>query len=323
MIAGDSGECYLSTEDLATLAMMSAGKVSQCRKRLIKHGLLEGEIRRDPGYPQPVWHLSIPDLWERNLEWRQDIGDDLKKRIEFKDTQKKSLHVVKASPGEEGITPDEEGIPSGEEGITPDETKEIQKEIQSDNQKGNPSVSAFPKTPAPSPAPDGGDPIDEQAVVDSIAADFLNNTAPEDLQRVTEAKQADAGNWAAPAQAGGDDAFRDGPVDAFCEVLAGINPLKLPSKLRKSWGDKLHEIAKKCNATPEIMERAIRAIPEDQIGWKTFSSPYSDNFEDNIIPLLLREGQPRQKGAKHGARQAVHSDRKRRTPDQWRDPVPT
>jgi len=35
------------------------------------------------------------------------------------------------------------------------------------------------------------------------------------------------------------------------------------------------------------------------------------------------DGQPRQKGAKHGARQGIHSDRKRRTPDQWRDPVPT
>lgn len=229
MIAGDSGECYLSTEDLATLAMMSAGKVSQCRKRLIKHGLLEGEIRRDPGYPQPVWHLSIPDLWERNLEWRQDIGDDLKKRIEFKDTQKKSLHVVKASPGEEGITPDEEGIPSGEEGITPDETKEIQKEIQSDNQKGNPSVSAFPKTPAPSPAPDGGDPIDEQAVVDSIAADFLNNTAPEDLQRVTKQVQAEAGNWADV----GEDALATEAITCLCKG-------KLPKRGSGTWRDMIN-----------------------------------------------------------------------------------
>jgi hypothetical protein len=156
MIAGDSGECYLSTEDLATLAMMSTGKVSQCRKRLIERGLLEGEIRRDPGYPQPVWHLSIPDLWERNLKWRQDIGDDLRKRIELKSTQKESLHVMKASPHEKGITPDEGGVLPSEEGITPDETKEIQKEIQSDNQKGNPASSDFPKNPAP-PDPGGAD----------------------------------------------------------------------------------------------------------------------------------------------------------------------
>lgn len=57
MVAGDAGECCLSTEDLATLAMMSAGKVSQCRQRLLAIGLLQGELRRDPGYPQPVWHL--------------------------------------------------------------------------------------------------------------------------------------------------------------------------------------------------------------------------------------------------------------------------
>lgn len=114
MIAGDEGECYISTDDLATLAMMSTGKVSQCRKRLLSTGLLAGELRRDPGYPQPVWHLVIPDLWRLNLEWREELGHSLKKRIELKQEQrnrrreagrnkreqererKKSLHTVKA-----------------------------------------------------------------------------------------------------------------------------------------------------------------------------------------------------------------------------------
>lgn len=48
-IAGKKGECYLSTPDLATLAMMSEGKVSTSRAYLIEKGLLKGQIKRDPG----------------------------------------------------------------------------------------------------------------------------------------------------------------------------------------------------------------------------------------------------------------------------------
>jgi hypothetical protein len=106
MIAGENGECYLSTEDLAILSMMSTGKVSQCRKYLIEKGLLKGEIRRDPGYPQPVWHLQIPDIWKENVTWRQEF-DSLADRIALKKEQKKSLHRVKASPGEEPPLPGE------------------------------------------------------------------------------------------------------------------------------------------------------------------------------------------------------------------------
>jgi len=120
MIAGEKGECYLSTEDLATLAMMSTGKVSECRKYLIDQGLLQGQLRRDPGYPQPVWHLRIPDLWKANVEWRQKF-ESLEDRIALKIAQKKSLHLMKASPGEEGISPDE-GKPS------PGETKKNHEE---------------------------------------------------------------------------------------------------------------------------------------------------------------------------------------------------
>jgi hypothetical protein len=113
-IAGESGECYLSTEDLAALAMQSVGKTSQSRKRLIDIGLLEGEVRRDPGFQQPVWHLRVPDLWPRNLEMVAEITT-IKDRVAFKRRQK-SLHPMKASPHEEATTP-------GEEATTPDETK--------------------------------------------------------------------------------------------------------------------------------------------------------------------------------------------------------
>lgn len=114
MIAGESGECYLSTPDLAAAAMMSSGKCSQCRDRLLKAGLIEGRIVKDPGYPQPVFHLTIPDLWPRNLRWRER-NHSLTQRIQFKRDQK-SLHQVKPSPGEQGLSP-------GERGLSPGETK--------------------------------------------------------------------------------------------------------------------------------------------------------------------------------------------------------
>ena len=107
MIAGEDGECMLATEDLATLAMMSVGKLVDCRDYLRRQGLLEGEIRRDPGYPQPVWHLRIPDLWAANLAWRRELGDLLKDRILYKRRQRESLHQVKPSPGEGGPSPGE------------------------------------------------------------------------------------------------------------------------------------------------------------------------------------------------------------------------
>lgn len=84
MIAGEDGECFLGTTQLATLSMMSAAKVHDCRQYLLEVGLLTGEIRRDPDYPQAVWHLSVPDLWRRNLEWRKRLGDKLTDRIQYK-----------------------------------------------------------------------------------------------------------------------------------------------------------------------------------------------------------------------------------------------
>lgn len=119
-VTGEVGECFLATEDLAAMAMMSAGKCSQCRKSLIDKGLLLGEIRKDPGYPQPVWHLTIPNLWTANRKWREE-NPSLLDRIALKREQKKSLHHVKPSPREEPPSQDEEP-PS------PDETKKNQKE---------------------------------------------------------------------------------------------------------------------------------------------------------------------------------------------------
>lgn len=145
-IAGEAGECYLSTEDLATLSMMSAGQVSDSRKYWMETGLLRGDFRRDPGYPQPVWHLRVPNFWAANIEWATKHAG-LKDRVTFKreqldkirearESEKKarevaknaqnSLHVVKPSPGDGGVT-------YGDGGVTPGDAKNIHKKNQKDN----------------------------------------------------------------------------------------------------------------------------------------------------------------------------------------------
>ena len=134
-ICGEDRECTLSTEDLATLSMMSVGKVSQCRARLIEVGLLDGEVRKDPEYPQPVWHLVIPDVWATNVEWakqhqtiRARIAHKALQKAEARKecTEKKSLHHVKAkakkpSPREGGTSPREGGTSPREGGTSPHE----------------------------------------------------------------------------------------------------------------------------------------------------------------------------------------------------------
>ena len=68
-VAGETGECYLSRSELAEMSMMSEGKVTDCRDYLIDQGLLEGEVSKDPGYPNSVWHLHVPDFMSRSIRW--------------------------------------------------------------------------------------------------------------------------------------------------------------------------------------------------------------------------------------------------------------
>lgn len=126
-VAGEDGECFLSTGDLGALAMMSAGQVSASRGFLIREGLLCGEVRRDPGYQQPVWHLRVPDLWVENVRWcRKHEG--LLSRVAQKREQKKSLHGVKPSHGEKGAAPHEGRASHGEEAAAYHEGKNIKEE---------------------------------------------------------------------------------------------------------------------------------------------------------------------------------------------------
>jgi hypothetical protein len=118
-IAGEKGECILSRDDMATLAMMSGGKASQCRDSLIAKKLLIGEFRKDPGYPQPVWHLSIPDFWEANVRWAKKYIT-IRERIDFKREQRGLKEPSprddskKPSRSDKGVTPNDGGVSPGD-----------------------------------------------------------------------------------------------------------------------------------------------------------------------------------------------------------------
>jgi hypothetical protein len=144
-IAGEKGECKLSTEDLATLAMMSAGKVSESRKYLIEAGLLTGSCYKEAGYSNPVWHLAVPDLWRRNIRWAEQYSA-IDARLQHKDLQRTELKAARqtpsphegtppASPGEEPPSP-HGGTPSPhEEPPSPGETKKNIENIQEEEPK--------------------------------------------------------------------------------------------------------------------------------------------------------------------------------------------
>ncbi len=98
---------------------MSAGKVVDCRSHLLRVGLLVGRFYRDPGYPLPIWHLHIPDLWPRNSAWRLETGDSLRDRIAAIHAARKRLDGVKV-PDEE-LSSNKVIITPGEGPITPGE----------------------------------------------------------------------------------------------------------------------------------------------------------------------------------------------------------
>lgn len=108
MIAGETGECWVGTNDLATLAMCSKPTVIAARKRLLEIGLLNGEMRKHNKHSDnAVWHLSIPNLWKQNIEWR-DEHNKLKGtdgRIEFKEQQKAARKALNTQVSTDEIVP--------------------------------------------------------------------------------------------------------------------------------------------------------------------------------------------------------------------------
>lgn len=121
-VAGENGECFLSSEDLAALAMVSVGQLSDSRKYLIEVGLLEGEIRKRSEHGQAMWHLRIPDLWKENITLMSSLSWHQKLQA-FQERGKKQpaferLHFTKPSYHEEKPSY-HEGKPSPHEGFPP------------------------------------------------------------------------------------------------------------------------------------------------------------------------------------------------------------
>lgn len=109
-IAGEDGTCILNVRQLSVLTMMSVGKIIQCRDRLIKNGLLKGELKRDTGFQKDVWHFTVPNLWEKNIAWTKGhmrISD----RIEWKRRMAANKRLLESGPEESGLEcPDSEDI---------------------------------------------------------------------------------------------------------------------------------------------------------------------------------------------------------------------
>lgn len=70
-IAGENGECWLGTEDLARLCKMSEGKAADCREFWLSTGFITGELQ-SVGEGKFVWHLKICNIWEDNRRWSED-----------------------------------------------------------------------------------------------------------------------------------------------------------------------------------------------------------------------------------------------------------
>ncbi len=87
-IAGDTGECWLATEDLAALCMMSTGKIADCRDYWLTTGLIQGELVQ-VGELKSLWHLSIKNIWEENRQWAR-AHTSIDSRLEFKREQGKA-----------------------------------------------------------------------------------------------------------------------------------------------------------------------------------------------------------------------------------------
>jgi hypothetical protein len=86
----NDGVCTMQTDDLAILAMMSKGQAQDSREYLMAVGLLAGKLYREKHYVNPIWHLSIPDLWRPNVEWSTQFAS-LKARVRFKAEQKEAV----------------------------------------------------------------------------------------------------------------------------------------------------------------------------------------------------------------------------------------
>jgi len=90
-IAGENGECWLGTEDLARMCKMSEGKAADCREFWLSTGFIAGE-QQSIGEGRFVWHLKIQNIWEENARWSEEnptIDDRLDHAVEQRESSGK------------------------------------------------------------------------------------------------------------------------------------------------------------------------------------------------------------------------------------------
>ena len=66
-IAGDDGECFMSTPTLAEEAGISAGSISKAKQTLQDKGLIKIVRRKRSAKGHAIDHITIIDIWEQNI----------------------------------------------------------------------------------------------------------------------------------------------------------------------------------------------------------------------------------------------------------------
>jgi hypothetical protein len=125
-VAGETGECFMNTRNLAKEAGISVGATSEGKSRLEAAGLIiiVAKPRRRGG--QPIDHITIVDIWQRNVEYFMS-----QEKCSPDEHSSESVHQVNTSAVE--CSPDEHQCSPGE----PEE------EPLNKNQKMN-KIASFP-----------------------------------------------------------------------------------------------------------------------------------------------------------------------------------
>ena len=103
-VAGENGTCFMSTYSLAKEAKMSTGQVSKSKQKLAGAGLIEIVTKRRNARGWPVDHITITDIWSRNIEHFQKCspGEQTPQSVHPVNTSS-----VNCSPGERNCSPGE------------------------------------------------------------------------------------------------------------------------------------------------------------------------------------------------------------------------
>jgi hypothetical protein len=90
-IAGDHGTCWRSMRTLARESGLSLGQIEKSREILEAAGLITCDKRKRPEGGWSTWHISIVDVWKRNLEIM------LAKRSQYEQIGDESVHTANES----------------------------------------------------------------------------------------------------------------------------------------------------------------------------------------------------------------------------------